>query len=207
MMTRGHPAQAMGARRSCLHPGVGRLLAQGLLLIAACGPASADPQTVASLLKPLKLVEYRFGTVSPHFSGNTLDGRQLSMTDLRGKVVVVNFWASWCAECRPEMPMLERLHREFAAQGLAVVGVNAREGKDAIGRYAHVLGLTFPLVLDPNGAIATGFGVIGLPTTIVVARNGRAVALAVGHREWGSAAARELIHGLLAEPAPPPAPR
>jgi thiol-disulfide isomerase/thioredoxin len=207
MMTCGQPAKTMGTRRIYLLLGVGRLLAKGLLLVAACGPASADPHTVASLLKPLKLVEYRSDTVSPHFSGNTLDGGQLSMTDLRGKVVVVNFWASWCAECRPEMPVLERLHREFAAQGLTVVGVNAREGKEAVGRYAHVLGLTFPLVLDPNGVIGAGFGVIGLPTTFVVARNGRAVALAVGHREWGSAGARALIHALLAEPAPTLAPR
>jgi thiol-disulfide isomerase/thioredoxin len=175
-----------------------------LIVVAVCGPASADPPSVALLLKPLNLVGYRSGTVSPHFSGNTLDGRQLSTTDLRGKVVVMNFWASWCAECRPEMPVLEQLHREFAARGLAVVGVNAREGKEAAGRYTHALGLTFPIVLDPDGGISAGYGVIGLPTTFMVARDGRAVALAVGPREWGSSAARALIQTLLAEPAQDP---
>lgn len=126
------------------------------------------------------------------------------MGDLRGKVVLMNFWASWCAECRPEMPVLERLHREFAAQGFAVIGINAREGSEAIRRYASELGLTFPLVLDRDGTINALYGVVGLPTTFIVGRDGRAVALAVGPREWASTPARALIQALLAEPAPRP---
>lgn len=183
------------------HPGLGRLLARGLLVTAVCGPASADEQAVTALLKPLHLVGYRAGTRPPHFGGPTLDARQLSMTELRGKVVVVNFWASWCHECRPEMPALERLHREFASRGLAVIGINAREDNETIRRYAKELGLTFPLILDPDGKINALYGVVGLPTTFVVGRDGRAVAFGIGSREWASAPARALIEALLAEPA------
>jgi peroxiredoxin len=204
-MARSLPATAIGPRHAFMHHGVCRLLAQGLPLIAVCGPASADRPPVASLLKALNLVEYRAGTVSPYFSGNTLDGRQFSTTDRRGKVVVMNFWASWCAACRPEMPALDRLHREFAARGLTVVGINAREGKAAVGRYADALGLTFPLVLDSDAAIDAGYGVIGLPATFLIARDG-AVGLAVGHRDWGSAVSRALIQALLAEAAEAPKP-
>jgi len=98
--------------------------------------------------------------------------------------------------------MFERLHREFGAQGLSVIGINAREGAAAVRLYAKELGLTFPLILDPRGTINTAYGVIGLPTTFLIGRDGRPVALAVGPREWNGKPARALIQVLLAEPAP-----
>jgi thiol-disulfide isomerase/thioredoxin len=159
---------------------------------------------VASLLKPLDLRGYPTGTTPPPLVGRTLEARPVSMADLRGKVRVVNFWASWCLECRPEMPVLERLHRELAPRGLAVVGVNAREAPEAVRRYAKDLELTFPIVLDQDGQINAAYGVVGLPTTFLVGRDGRAVALAIGPREWGSAPARAIIEALLGEPATRP---
>jgi peroxiredoxin len=118
---------------------------------------------------------------------------------MRGKVVIVNFWASWCAECRPEMPALQRLHRDFAARGLVMIGINAREDTATIRHYAQELGLTFPLLVDPDGKINAAYGVVGLPATFIIGRDGRAVAFAVGPREWASAPARALIETLLAE--------
>ena len=102
------------------------------------------------------------------------------------------------------MPALERLHRELAPRGLAVVGINAREDREAVRRYAKDLDLTFTLVLDPDGTINAAYGVVGLPTTFVIGRDGRAVALAVGPREWASVPARAIIEALLAEPGPRP---
>lgn len=178
-------------------------LAWSLLIVAPGQAAGADP-AVPSLLKPLDLVGYPSRTTPPDFHGGTVDARTVSMAALRGKVVLVNFWASWCLECRPEMPLLERLHRELVRQGLAVVGVNNRERRDAVSRYARKLGLTFPLVLDPDGTISARYGVVGLPATFLVGRDGRAVGFAIGSREWGSAPARALFNALLAEPSPRP---
>lgn len=185
---------------------IARLLAVALLVAAPCCLARAE-SAVAPLLKPLDLVGYAPRTVPPAFDGNTVETRRVSLKALRGKVVLVNFWASWCAECRPEMPVLERLHRELAPQGFAVIGVNAREERDAVRRYAKALGLTFPLVLDPDGRINRAYGVIGLPTTFVVGRDGRAVALAIGPREWAGPPARALFQALLAEPSTDPGAR
>jgi peroxiredoxin len=95
------------------------------------------------------------------------------------------------------MPGFEQLHREFSARGLAVIGINARETSATIREYAKELGLTFPLLLDDSGKINSSYGVIGLPTTFLIDRDGRAVALAVGPREWNGNPSRELIRALL----------
>ena len=181
------------------------LLTFGLLVAIVAPAARADEPALASLLKTLDLRGYTSRTMPPQFSGSTLDARQLSLTEYRGTVIVLTFWASWCLECRSEMRALERVQREFSSRGLAIIGVNARENKEAVGRYAKELGLTFPLVFDPEGKINALYGVIGLPTTFVVGRDGPAIGFAIGPRQWESAPVRALVEALLAEPAPGPA--
>jgi peroxiredoxin len=170
------------------------------------GSMALSPSMAASLYEALDLSVYPSHAEPPPLSSHTVSGEPISLAKLRGNVVLLTFWASWCAECRPEMPLFERLHAEFARQGLAVLGLNVREDQDKIRRYAKALGLTFPLVLDPQGEIARSYGVIGIPTTILIGRDGRTAALAVGPRDWGSAAAREVIQAFLAEPAKRPEP-
>jgi peroxiredoxin len=203
-MTPGPPAATEAWPPAWLTARTG-LLAFGLLVATVAPAASVDEPALASLLKILDLRGYTSRTAPPQFSGSTLDARQLSMTEHRGMVLVLNFWATWCLECRPEMAVLERLRREFSSRGLAIIGVNARENTEAVRRYAKELGLTFPLVLDPDGKINALYGDDGLPTTFVVGRDGRAIAFAIGPRQWESAPARALIEALLADPAPGPA--
>lgn len=175
--------------------------------MALGSPASAQAPVLPSLLKLLDLRGYAPGTMAPAFTGAALDDRQLSIAGLRGKVVILNFWASWCLECRHEMPALEQMHREFAPQGLAVIGINAREDREAVRRCAKDLGLTLPLVLDQDGTISTTYGVVALPTTFILGRDGRAIALAIGPREWATAPAQRIVETLLAESGPHPSAR
>jgi peroxiredoxin len=176
------------------------IAALGILFVINVKAGAAERPALAELLKPLNLSAYPSLMHPPDFSGLTADSRRVSLASLRGNVLLVNFWASWCLECRPEMPMFERLHREFSAQGLTVIGINAREGISTIRSYAKELNLTFPLIQDPSGNINSAYGVIGLPTTFLIGRNGRAVALAIGPREWDGKAARAIIQALLDEP-------
>jgi peroxiredoxin len=161
---------------------------------------AASAPAVAELLKALELGGYAPGEKPPEFSARTPDGQTVSLAGLRRRVILVTFWATWCPPCKEDMPVFEQFHREFAAQGLSVVGINVGEGAPAIRAYAREVGLTFPLVLDPEGKIQVRYGVMGLPTTFLVGRDGRAVARAIGPREWGGTPARALIQALLAEP-------
>jgi peroxiredoxin len=169
-------------------------------LLTAFNAMAAEQPALPELLKALNLSGYPSVMQPPDFNGVTADGQKVSLAGLSGRVALLNFWATWCLECRPEMPMFERLHREFSAQGLAVVGINAREGTATIREYAKELGLTFPLISDPTGKINSAYGVIGLPTTFLIGRSGQAVALAIGPREWSGKPARALIQALLTEP-------
>jgi peroxiredoxin len=176
---------------------VGVLIAIATIL----GAQRASRAEVTDLLRKLDLSAYPRSTKSPEFNSRTADGRAVSLVSLRGKVVLLNFWATWCKECLAEMPSFEQLHRKFAGQGLIILGINAREGTATIQKFGKELGLTFPLLSDSKGEINAAYGVIGLPTTFFVGRDGRAMARGVGPRQWAGGPALALIQALLAEPA------
>jgi thiol-disulfide isomerase/thioredoxin len=151
------------------------------------------------VLQALGLGGYPADTRPPAFGAATVDGHALSLGSLRNRVVLLNVWATWCLECRAELPVLEQLHRDYAARGLTVLALNFREEPGTVRQYARELGLTLPLLVDPVGAIAKSYGVIGLPTSFLIGRDGRVVARAIGPREWASVEARTLIESLLME--------
>jgi thiol-disulfide isomerase/thioredoxin len=123
------------SRQSTGGPGAGASRAiAGILVILMIGSASSargGPDLV-SLLETLNLGTYTPGDGPPAFTAQTLSGEGVSLASLRGRVVLLNFWATWCRECRPEMPVLERLHRELARQGLAVLGIDSDDVRPSV---------------------------------------------------------------------------
>jgi cytochrome c biogenesis protein CcmG/thiol:disulfide interchange protein DsbE len=112
----------------------------------------------------------------PGFRAERLDGRgQLSLASFRGRPVVVNFWASWCAPCKSEAPALERTWREYRDRGLVVLGVDYTDASSDARRFVEKRGLTFPIVRDPTGRIGSSYRLTGVPETFVLDRKGRLV--------------------------------
>ncbi len=114
------------------------------------------------------------GYRAPGFSLRTLDGETLSLSELRGRTVVLNFWATWCPPCRAEMPAFQRLYARYVDRGLMVIGVNATLGDDlaAVFAFRQQYQLTFPILLDENGQVNRSYRVTALPTTFFIDSNG-----------------------------------
>ena len=141
----------------------------------------------------------------PSFTARTLDGGTLASADLRGSVVVVNVWATWCGPCRVEMPSLQRLWERRRDEGLVVVGVNTDVANgEGVRAFVEERGLDFPIVRADRALRRALGGWDGLPTTLILDREGR-----VRHRMVGWVAPPVLgtaVARLLAEEVSPPAP-
>jgi peroxiredoxin len=112
------------------------------------------------------------GYPAPDFTLEGADGENLRLAELRGDVVLVNFFASWCGPCRQEMPALDALHQRYEALGFKVLGVNVDEDRDAALALLDDVEVSFPVVFDPTSAVSRTYDVAGMPSTFVVDRDG-----------------------------------
>ena len=127
------------------------------------------------------------GSEAPGFHLPSLAGGQVDLVSQRGKVVVLNFWATWCPPCVSEMPSLERLHRALAPEGLSVITVSTDEDEGELRRFVSEHALTLPVLQDPGGRVASGeYHTTGYPETFVLDRDGRLLQHVVGPAEWDS---------------------
>jgi peroxiredoxin len=171
----------------------------------------AKPQSTTPVPAPLHL-EPLFAALAVHrpaqppeapdFTLPDLDGRPVRLRDLRGKLVFLNIWATWCPPCRLEMPSMERLYQTFKRTAFAMLAVSIdRHGGEVVKPFMEELELTFPALLDQKSEVARQYGLRGLPTTYLIDPEGRLIGAAVGGRDWSSTEAKALMAGLLRQTA------
>jgi len=121
---------------------------------------------------------------APDFTLKGEDGTVYRLSDFRGKVVVLNFWATWCPPCRFEMPSLERAWHKLRQQNVMILAVDVGESEDTIWEFTAIYSVSFPIPLDRDGSLTRKYPVIGLPTTFIVNPDGVVTHRTIGAREW-----------------------
>lgn len=129
------------------------------------GSADAPPNRILDEL-------VKEGGVAPDFELATLSGETVRLSDYAGRPVILNFWATWCAPCRVEMPELQRAYDRFGADGPVILTINQEESAEQVGEFFADVGLTLPALLDPKGRVGLTYGAVFLPTTVVVDPDG-----------------------------------
>jgi peroxiredoxin len=145
------------------------------------------------------ITELKEGQRGPAFRLPLFSGGDATLDTWKDKLVVLNFWATWCTPCTTEMPTLENLWRDYRERGLVVVGVSVDRGapRTLIEPYLKNMHLTFPVLLDPQMETANAWRVPGVPATFVIKPGGEVIGMAVGLREWDSREMRALLEPML----------
>jgi peroxiredoxin len=124
------------------------------------------------LLSTVALAGVTKGQKAPDFSLPTLKGPNVSLASLKGKVVLLDFWAQWCEPCKQELPELQKLSQAYAGKNVVVLGVNLDKTKDNAERLTRQLGITFPVALDPSGGVAGTYDLPKMPTSFLIDQKG-----------------------------------
>ncbi len=160
------------------------------LLVAALMGCKRDDAPTADV---------RIGTAAPDFTLNDIDGEPVSLSSLRGKVVLVNFWATWCPPCRAEKPTMERLQQAFAGQDFVILAVNTENDPPAVRDYLSKNPLSFPVLLDNDARVQHLYGVFRFPETFLVDKDGTVRERYIGARDWSSTEFMRYVSALLKE--------
>ncbi len=160
-----------------------------LLLSAGCDNSTPE--------QPLKTVSSE-SKVAPDFTLMNMQGEPVSLSQYRGKVVILNLWATWCPPCREEMPSMEGLYQKYKDQGLVILAVSADEnGKKAVSQFLQRTPYSFPILLDSDSVVQNAYGVFRFPESFIIDRNGIVIKKIIGGHNWMSGSTFEMINFLL----------
>lgn len=148
-------------------------------------------------MKELFIVRLDEKVKAQNFVLKDLSGHKVSLEDYRGNVIMLNFWATWCLPCRIEMPSMEKLYSKFKDDGFTILAIDMLDDADSVRAFKEEYKLNFPILLDSDGSVAQFYGVISIPTTYLVDRQGYLIGGAIGARDWASESAFKLIDQLL----------
>jgi peroxiredoxin len=167
-------------------------------LVSACGqsgsPVSVDKKAAAESAQVAPRIGYR----PPNFALKDLEGRTIDLESFRGKVIFINFWATWCVPCRAEMPLMEKLYQEFKDKDFVMLAVSEDlEGKSVVEPFVKELKFTFPVLLDQDLAVMTLYGIRAIPETFLIDRTGLITHKIPGARDWSQKEMKELVAKLL----------
>jgi peroxiredoxin len=166
---------------------IGVSLACLLILSTLLAPAAfAAEKVTAEEFKALGLAALKEGTRSIDFTLSDLSGKKVSLSSYKGKLVFLNFWATWCPPCRAEMPSMERLYQKLKDRGLVILAVDLQEDAKSVRKFVDEHKLTFPVLLDADGRVGATYGARNIPTTYIIGRDGSALGGTIGGHEWDS---------------------
>ncbi len=138
------------------------------------------------------------GSVAPDFSARALDGKEVRLSSLKGKVVMVNFWATWCPPCKEEIPSMMRLARLMEGKPFQMLAISIDEGgRSAVENYFTSSGNSLPAYLDGDGSIAKSYGITGVPETFIVDKSGVVQKKIVGGLDWSGSDAVAYLNELM----------
>ena len=164
--------------------------------------AGSPEQELERLFGNMGILKLPHATPPVEIQLSDLFGNAVRLSEFRGKIVFLNFWATWCPTCVVEMPSMEKLHRRFKDQDFAMIAVNLKESETQVKSFFEKLQLSFTALLDSSGEVASGLAVNALPTTFFLDKKGRILGMALGPREWDNQASIELFEFLINGPEP-----
>ncbi len=160
----------------------------------------ADAAALSQALSSMKVTVPKARLLAPDFTLPDLKLGSVRLSDYRGKLVLLNFWASFCAPCRREMPALENLWQRYRDRGLVVLALSAdRDNLKRVENFITEGDYSFPILLDTEGGVRKNYEIRALPTSYLIGRDGRFIGRVIGEREWDSERSQALIESLLSQ--------